>query len=85
MITESIAKSSVTVDTASRGDLSLQGVHFTHMYQPTLSATCTVFQGARQSVVDHDLYLVQPYPRDNPKQGPSANREVATSWRHLFL
>ena len=62
MITESVAKSSVTVDTASRGDLSLQGVHFTHTYHPTLNATCTLVHGARQRVAGHDLYLARPYP-----------------------
>ena len=79
MITEVVAKSSVTMDTASQGDLSLQGVHFTHTYQPTLNATCTLFLGARQSVVDHDLYLASPFPRVIPKQGHPVNRELATS------
>ena len=80
MITESVAKSSVTVDTSSRGDLSLQGVHFTHTYQPTLNAICTLFLGVRQRMVNHDLYLVKTYSRVIPKQGHLVNRELATSW-----
>ena len=64
MITESVAKSSVTVDTASRGDLSLQGVHFTHTYQPTLNDTggSTILGSAGRVWFGQDLYLVEPYP-----------------------
>jgi hypothetical protein len=64
MITESVPKSSVTVDTAFRKDLTLQGCTtlptraFTHTCQPTLNANVIAFSlESRQRVVDHDLYL----------------------------
>ena len=42
-----VTKSSLTVDTAFRKDSTLQGCTVSHTYQPTLSSTCTLFQGAR--------------------------------------
>jgi hypothetical protein len=59
MITESIPKSSVTVDTAFRKDLTLQGcttlpTRANRLLVPTFKLSSLE---SRQRVVDHDLYL----------------------------
>ena len=40
MISGSVTKSSLSVDTAFRKDSTLQGCTVSHTYQPTLNATC---------------------------------------------
>ena len=63
-MTSTFTKLSLTVDTAFRKDLSLQGVHFTHTYHPTLNATggSTIPRSAGIVWFGHDLYLIEPYP-----------------------
>jgi hypothetical protein len=59
MITESVPKSSITVDMAFQKKLNPTGMHnFTHTCQPTLNANVLAFSmESWQRVVDHDLYL----------------------------
>jgi hypothetical protein len=59
MITESVPKSSVTVDTAFQKDLTLQGrttlpARANRLLMPPVKLSS---KEGRQSVVDHDLYL----------------------------
>ena len=62
-MTSTFTKSSLTVDTAFRKDLSLQGVHFTHTYQPTLNATSgsTIPGSAGRVWFGHDLQVGQMF------------------------